>query len=89
MERVSSASSGQGSWLCWRARGSAEPALGVRRDQVAQALALEDYGEGFVSRQVEWGGMVGEISSFPAVADAAPLFKGLLLGRCAKRCGAS
>jgi hypothetical protein len=25
----------------------------------------EDYGEGFISRQVEWGGMIVEISSFP------------------------
>jgi AraC-like ligand binding domain len=37
----------------------------------------EDYGEGFVSHQVEWGGMIVEISSFPAGVDAAPLFKGL------------
>jgi hypothetical protein len=37
----------------------------------------EDYGEGFVSHQVEWGVMIVEISSFPAGVDAAPLFKGL------------
>jgi hypothetical protein len=37
----------------------------------------EDYGEGFVSHQVEWGDMIVEISSFPAGVDAAPLFKGL------------
>jgi hypothetical protein len=37
----------------------------------------EDYGEDFRSRQVEWGGMIVEISSFPAGVDAAPIFKGL------------
>jgi hypothetical protein len=37
----------------------------------------EDYGEDFRSRQVECGGMIVEISSFPAGVDAAPIFKGL------------
>ena len=37
----------------------------------------EDYGEGFRSYQSEWGGMIVEISTFPAGVDAAPLFKGL------------
>jgi hypothetical protein len=38
---------------------------------------VEDYGEGLKSWQVEWGGMITEISVFPAGLDAAPLFKGL------------
>src|SRR5688500_16039565 len=42
----------------------------------------EDYGEGFISRQVEWGGMIVEISSFPAGVDATPIFKGLPDDRC-------
>jgi hypothetical protein len=40
-------------------------------------LVAEDYGEGFISRQVEWGGMIVEISAFPAGVDATPIFKGL------------
>jgi hypothetical protein len=42
----------------------------------------EDYGEGFISCQVEWGGMIVEISSFPAGVDATPIFKGLPDDRC-------
>jgi hypothetical protein len=42
----------------------------------------EDYGEGFRSHQVEWGGMIVEISSFPAGVDATPLFKGLPDNMC-------
>ena len=38
---------------------------------------VEDYGENFRSWQSEWGGMIVEISLFPAGIDAAPLFKGL------------
>src|SRR5688572_25123708 len=34
----------------------------------------EDYGEGFRSYQSEWGGMIVEISLFPAGIDATPLF---------------
>lgn len=37
----------------------------------------EDYGEDFRSYQSEWGGMIVEISLFPAGVDATPLFKGL------------
>lgn len=37
----------------------------------------EDYGENFRSWQSEWGGMIVEISLFPAGVDAAPLFRGL------------
>jgi hypothetical protein len=37
----------------------------------------EDYGEDFRSHQAEWGGMIVELSSFPAGTDATPIFKGL------------
>ena len=43
---------------------------------------VEDYGEGFVSQQVEWGGMIVEISSFPAGIDSSPIFRGLPDDRC-------
>jgi hypothetical protein len=59
--------------LQWRARGEEERVRGSKED----LPVAEDYGEGFVSSQVEWGGMIVEISSFPAGVDAAPLFKGL------------
>lgn len=42
----------------------------------------EDYGENFRSWQSEWGGMIVEISLFPAGVDAAPLFKGLPNDMC-------
>jgi hypothetical protein len=42
----------------------------------------EDYGEGFNSRQTEWGGMIAEISMFPAGIDATPFFKGLPEDMC-------
>jgi len=38
---------------------------------------VEDYGEGFRSRIVEWGGMIVSYETFPKGTDAAPLFKGL------------
>ena len=38
---------------------------------------VEDYGEGFVGRQIEWGGMIVSYEVFPAGVDATPLFKGL------------
>jgi len=38
---------------------------------------VEDYGEGFRSRLVEWGGMIVSYETFPAGVDATPLFKGL------------
>jgi hypothetical protein len=42
----------------------------------------EVYGEDFRSHQVEWAGMIVEISSFPAGVDAAPIFKGLPEDMC-------
>jgi hypothetical protein len=38
---------------------------------------VDDYGEGFRSRMVEWGGMIVSYETFPKGVDAAPLFKGL------------
>jgi hypothetical protein len=38
---------------------------------------VEDYGEGFRSRMVEWGGMIVSYEIFPKGVDATPLFKGL------------
>ena len=38
---------------------------------------VDDYGEGFRSRMVEWGGMIVSYETFPKGIDAAPLFKGL------------
>ena len=38
---------------------------------------VEDYGENFRSRIVEWGGMIVSYETFPKGLDATPLFKGL------------
>lgn len=38
---------------------------------------VEDYGEGFRSRLVEWGGMIVSYETFPGGVDATPLFRGL------------
>ena len=38
---------------------------------------VEDYGEDFRSRLVEWGGMIVSYETFPAGIDATPLFKAL------------
>ncbi len=38
---------------------------------------VEDYGEGFCGRQVEWGGMIVSYETFPRGTDATPLFRGL------------
>jgi hypothetical protein len=38
---------------------------------------VEDYGDGFCSRLVEWGGMIVSYETFPKGVDATPLFKGL------------
>jgi hypothetical protein len=38
---------------------------------------VEDYGEGFQGRQIEWGGMIVSYETFPKGVDATPLFKGL------------
>ncbi|WP_327635122.1 hypothetical protein OHB24_34740 [Kribbella sp. NBC_00482] len=38
---------------------------------------VDDYGDGFRSRLVEWGGMIVSYETFPKGVDATPLFKGL------------
>jgi len=38
---------------------------------------VDDYGDGFSSRLVEWGGMIVSYETFPKGVDARPLFKGL------------
>jgi hypothetical protein len=38
---------------------------------------IEDFGEGFRGRQIEWGGMIVSYETFPKGIDAAPLFTGL------------
>jgi hypothetical protein len=43
---------------------------------------IEDYGENFRSRLVEWGGMIVSYEIFPRGVDATPLFKGLPDGMC-------
>ncbi len=43
---------------------------------------VEDYGEGFRSRLVEWGGMIVSYETFPKGVDATPLFNGLPDGLC-------
>ena len=46
--------------------------------QAMKALPIvEDYGDGFCSRLVEWGGMIVSYETFPKGVDATPLFKGL------------
>jgi len=42
-----------------------------------QLPIVEDYGDGFCSRLVEWGGMIVSYETFPKGVDATPLFKGL------------
>ncbi len=36
---------------------------------------VEDNGDGFCSRLVEWGGMIVSYETFPKGVDATPLFK--------------
>jgi hypothetical protein len=43
---------------------------------------VEDYGDGFRSRLVEWGGMIVSYETFPKGVDATPLFKGLPDNKC-------
>ena len=43
---------------------------------------VEDYGGGFCSRLVEWGGMIVSYETFPKGVDATPLFKGLPEDMC-------
>jgi hypothetical protein len=38
---------------------------------------VDDYGDGFCCRMVEWGGMIVSNETFPKGVDATPLFKGL------------
>jgi len=45
--------------------------------QMKELPLVEDYGEGFRSRMVEWGGMIVSYETFPKGTDATPLFTGL------------
>ena len=45
--------------------------------QMTDLPLVEDYGEGFQGRQIEWGGMIVSYETFPKGVDATPLFKGL------------
>jgi hypothetical protein len=47
------------------------------RHPMKELPLVEDYGEGFRSRLVEWGGMIVSYETFPQGVDATPLFKGL------------
>lgn len=47
------------------------------RSPIHELPLVEDYGEGFRSRIVEWGGMIVSYETFPKGTDATPLFKGL------------
>ncbi len=47
------------------------------RHPMKELPLVEDYGEGFRSRLVEWGGMIVSYETFPKGVDATPLFKGL------------
>jgi hypothetical protein len=47
------------------------------RHPIHELPLVEDYGEGFRSRMVEWGGMIVSYETFPKGVDATPLFKGL------------
>ena len=38
---------------------------------------VEDYGDGFCNRGVEWDGMIVSYETFPEGVDATPLFRGL------------
>jgi hypothetical protein len=47
------------------------------RHPMKELPLVEDYGEGFRSRIVEWGGMIVSYETFPKGTDATPLFVGL------------
>ncbi len=47
------------------------------RHPMKELPLVEDYGEGFQGRQVEWGGMIVSFETFPKGVDATPPFKGL------------
>jgi hypothetical protein len=52
------------------------------RQPMKELPLVEDYGEGFRSRLVEWGGMIVSYETFPKGTDATPLFKGLPSDMC-------
>jgi hypothetical protein len=54
--------------------------------QMKELPLVEDYGEGFRSRMVEWGGMIVSYEIFPKGTDATPLFKGLPDDMCQGPC---
>lgn len=56
-----------------------QPAAWRRRlsKSIKELPLVEDYGEGFQGRQIEWGGMIVSYETFPAGTDATPLFKAL------------
>jgi hypothetical protein len=47
------------------------------RHPMRELPLVEDYGDGFFGRQIEWGGMIVSYEAFPKGIDATPLFKGL------------
>lgn len=47
------------------------------RHPMKELPLVEDYGEGFRSRLIEWGGMIVSYETFPGGVDATPLFIGL------------
>jgi hypothetical protein len=52
------------------------------RHPMKELPLLDDSGEGFRSRAVEWGGLIVSYETFPKGTDAAPLFLGLPGGMC-------
>jgi hypothetical protein len=53
--------------------------------QMKELPLVDDYGEGFRSRMVEWGGIIVSYETFPKGTDATPLFKGLPGDMCQAR----
>lgn len=47
------------------------------RHPMKELPLVEDYGENFRSRLIEWGGMIVSYETFPQGVDATPIFKGL------------
>jgi hypothetical protein len=47
------------------------------RHPMKELPLVEDHGEGFQGRQVEWSGLIVSYETFPKGGDAAPLFEGL------------
>jgi hypothetical protein len=52
------------------------------RHPMKELPLVEDYGEGFRSHLVEWGGMIVSYETFPKGVDATPLFKDLPEDMC-------